>query len=67
MTVFEVDHPATQAWKRERLDAARVEATTTVVYVPVDFETDDAFDALLAGGFNDAAPAMFLGSVWCPI
>jgi methyltransferase (TIGR00027 family) len=60
VTVFEVDHLATQAWKRERLDAARVEATTTVVYVPVDFETDDAFDALSAGGFNDAAPAMFL-------
>jgi hypothetical protein len=43
VTVFKVDHPATQAWKRERLDAARVEATTTVVYAPVDFETDDAF------------------------
>jgi O-methyltransferase involved in polyketide biosynthesis len=31
-----------------------------VVYAPVDFETDDTFDALSAGGFDDAAPAMFL-------
>ena len=31
-----------------------------MVYAPVDFETDDTFDALSAGGFDDAAPAMFL-------
>ncbi|GHH42289.1 hypothetical protein GCM10017774_38420 [Lentzea cavernae] len=37
--VFEVDHPATQAWKRERLAVAGIDTLDTLTFVPVDFET----------------------------
>src|SRR5579859_796283 len=39
--VFEVDHPVTQAWKRERLAKARIDIPAWLVFVPVDFERDD--------------------------
>ena len=45
-SVFEVDHPATQAHKRAALAPAAAHATT---YVPVDFERDDLGAALAAG------------------
>ena len=57
-TVFEVDHPATQAWKRERLTEAGIAPTTTVRYVGVDFETDDLTAALVAAGFDRTHPAV---------
>jgi methyltransferase (TIGR00027 family) len=52
--VFEVDGPATQAWKRERVPAA----TTEVRYVPVDFEHDDLAAALADHGFDAGRPAI---------
>jgi methyltransferase (TIGR00027 family) len=52
--VFEVDSPATQAWKRQRVPAA----TTDVRYVPVDFERDDLAAALARHGFDTARPAV---------
>src|ERR1700752_1711332 len=39
--VYEVDHPATQAWKRERLAEAQIALPPALVFVPVDFEKDD--------------------------
>jgi len=44
--VIEVDHPATQAWKRERLIAAGIEIPPSVSYLGVDFETSSLADAL---------------------
>jgi methyltransferase (TIGR00027 family) len=38
LQVFEVDHPATQMWKRDRLRAASVELPSNLSLVPVDFE-----------------------------
>jgi methyltransferase (TIGR00027 family) len=38
--IFEVDHPATQAWKRTRLRAAGVELPANLSLVPVDFERE---------------------------
>jgi methyltransferase (TIGR00027 family) len=38
LRVFEVDHPATQQWKREQLQAADIEIPSDAVFVPVDFE-----------------------------
>ncbi|HTW08925.1 MAG TPA: SAM-dependent methyltransferase, partial [Acidimicrobiales bacterium] len=48
--VFEVDHPATQAAKRATLTGAGVD-TSGVVFVPVDFETDDLAGALANARF----------------
>src|SRR5580704_6993810 len=38
LRVFEVDHPATQAWKRQRLAAAELPEPASLTYAPVDFE-----------------------------
>ncbi len=58
--VFEVDHPATQAWKRERLEAAGIERPETVTFVPVDFEIQDLASELAAAGFVRTDPAIFV-------
>jgi methyltransferase (TIGR00027 family) len=56
--VFEVDHPATQAWKIGRLLEAGISPTVPVRYVPVDFETDDLTAALEAAGFDRTRPVV---------
>ena len=38
LRVFEVDHPATQAWKRARLQDLGVALPANLAFVPVDFE-----------------------------
>jgi len=57
--VFEVDHPATQAWKREQLRAAGIAIPPSLTFVPVDFERQILADELYATGFRDAEPAFF--------
>jgi methyltransferase (TIGR00027 family) len=57
--VFEVDHPATQAWKRRKLTAGRIDPPSTVTFVPVDFEREGLADRLEASGFRREAPAFF--------
>jgi methyltransferase (TIGR00027 family) len=52
LRVFEVDHPATQAFKRERLAAAQIEMPSALSYVPVDFERDTCGECLSAAGFD---------------
>ncbi|PZS30789.1 MAG: SAM-dependent methyltransferase [Pseudonocardiales bacterium] len=59
LTVFEVDHPVTQAWKRERLAASGLPIPATVSFVPVDFEAGSIPEALTAAGFDSGAPAIF--------
>jgi methyltransferase (TIGR00027 family) len=56
--VFEVDHPATQAWKLERLTAASIAIPPTAVHVPVDFEHQTLASQLLAAGFNPKLPTI---------
>jgi methyltransferase (TIGR00027 family) len=55
--VFEVDHPATQAWKRERLGAASIAVPSGVTFVAVDFRVDRLGDRLLEMGFDVTRPA----------
>ena len=57
--IYEVDHPATQAWKRERLAEAQIELSPSVVFVPVDFERDDLGEKLAVAGFQRNSPAFF--------
>ncbi|HEX2675961.1 MAG TPA: SAM-dependent methyltransferase [Polyangiales bacterium] len=59
LRVFEVDHPATQAWKREQLRAEGIFIPPSVSFVPVDFERDVLLEGLVLAGFDPAAPAMF--------
>ncbi|MFB8008817.1 class I SAM-dependent methyltransferase [Nocardia sp. NPDC056000] len=57
IAVFEVDHPATQQWKRELLAAARIDGAAAQ-FVGVDFERDDLAAELAAHGFNPEMPAL---------
>lgn len=57
VAVFEVDHPATQEWKRELLGAAGIDAATAE-FVGVDFERDDLAAELSAHGFETDRPAL---------
>ncbi|MEL7445465.1 MAG: SAM-dependent methyltransferase [Pseudomonadota bacterium] len=59
VTTFEVDHPATQTWKKSRLDELGLLDQAKVVYVPVDFASQSVGDQLLAHGFDSKSPAVF--------
>jgi methyltransferase (TIGR00027 family) len=57
LRVFEVDHPATQDWKRAQLRAAGIEAPANLRFAPVDFEREAFADGLRASGFESRSPA----------
>jgi methyltransferase (TIGR00027 family) len=57
--VFEVDHPATQAWKRERLQTAGIAIPNELSFVAVDFERQKLDEELAAAGFATSEPAFF--------
>jgi methyltransferase (TIGR00027 family) len=59
LRVFEVDHPATQQWKRELLAVSRLSAPENLVYAPVDFESQSLQKQLEVAGFDFGAPAFF--------
>jgi methyltransferase (TIGR00027 family) len=59
LRVFEVDHPATQQWKRKLLAATHLSAPATLTYVPVDFEHQLLPHQLAAAGFNSTVPSFF--------
>ena len=52
LRVFEVDHPATQAWKRSCLEKAAISIPACVTFVSVDFERQTLIDALRQSGFK---------------
>ena len=57
--IYEIDHPATQAWKRERLNEAQIALPRCLTLVPVDFEQNDVGEKLAAAGFQQNSPAFF--------
>ena len=57
--IFEVDHPATQSWKRQRLRDAQLALPPDLHFVPVDFERDELGESLVGAGFQQNAPAFF--------
>jgi methyltransferase (TIGR00027 family) len=59
LEIYEVDHPATQAWKLERLAEAEIALPPWLILVPVDFELDDVGEKLVAAGFQQNSPAFF--------
>jgi methyltransferase (TIGR00027 family) len=58
LRVVELDHPATLAWKRERLSAAGIEVPASVTHAPIDFERD-ALDDVLASYVDTSRPVLF--------
>src|ERR1700730_13669386 len=54
--VFEVDYPAPQAWKRERIKQAGVDVPASLNFAPVDFERQSLAEGLAAAGFSSDRP-----------
>src|SRR5262245_2023121 len=50
LRVFEVDHPATQQWKRARLRALHIDLPSHLTLIPLDFEQRTLAEGLSAGG-----------------
>jgi methyltransferase (TIGR00027 family) len=59
LRVFEVDHPATQQWKRELLQRNGIAIPERIAYTPVDFERQSLSAQLSDAGFNFQEPAFF--------
>jgi methyltransferase (TIGR00027 family) len=59
LRIFEVDHPATQGWKRERLASAGIGIPETLTYAPVDFERETLHEGLKRAGLDFDRPAFF--------
>jgi methyltransferase (TIGR00027 family) len=57
--IYEVDHPATQAWKRQRLNEVHLAIPPWLIFVPIDFERDDLGERLVGAGFQQNSPAFF--------
>src|SRR5271154_1783120 len=57
--VFEVDYPATQEWKRQKLAAAGIAIPPSVTYAPVDFERQTLAEGLKLAGFDASKAAFF--------
>ena len=57
--VFEVDHPASQAYKRHKVERLPNTAAE-VVYVPVDFERESLTDRLTACHFDAKSPSFWV-------
>ncbi|KEQ27731.1 class I SAM-dependent methyltransferase [Paenibacillus tyrfis] len=52
LEIFEVDHPATQEWKKQRLEHAKFDIPRHLHFVPMDFTRQFAYQNLLDEGFE---------------
>jgi methyltransferase (TIGR00027 family) len=60
LTIFEIDRPGPQAWKRQRLMDLGFGLPQGLRFVPVDFEAGETWrSALAAAGFDESRPAVF--------
>ncbi|HJT94259.1 MAG TPA: class I SAM-dependent methyltransferase [Mycobacterium sp.] len=58
ITVFEIDQPEPQEWKRQRLVELGFGISRWLRLVPVDFETTSWWEELLTNGFDANKPAV---------
>jgi len=59
LEIFEVDHPRTQAWKRDCLAARGIPTPRNLRFVAADFERDSLGRRLVGNGFDPRRPAFF--------
>lgn len=60
LAVFEVDHPATQAWKRKQISDAGLAELATTTFVPVNFERQRLSEELASAGLKSTEPSFFM-------
>jgi methyltransferase (TIGR00027 family) len=58
ITVFEIDQPGPQEWKRQRLVELGFGIPEWLRLVPIDFETTSWWDGLMDNGFDAKKPAV---------
>lgn len=58
VTVFEIDHPSTQQYKRKRI--SQKTSPTDIRYVSVDFERESFSGRLREAGFRSGAPSVWI-------
>lgn len=59
LQVFEVDHPTTQDYKRQRITELGWDTPEQLHFVPVDFSKDDLATALGQSGYDPKKPGFF--------
>jgi methyltransferase (TIGR00027 family) len=59
LRIFEVDHPTTQAWKRQRLRDAAIPLPSSLTFVAVDFERETLAERLATTGFDRTQQTFF--------
>jgi methyltransferase (TIGR00027 family) len=59
LRIFEVDHPATQRWKRVKLSAVGIQIPKNIIFTPVDFEEVSLKEGLAASGLDLGVPTFF--------
>ena len=59
LRIFEVDRPASQDMKRDKLLSINGHLPANLVFTPVDFETERLDEALTRAGYDTAEPAFF--------
>jgi methyltransferase (TIGR00027 family) len=58
--LFEVDHPATQAWKKQRIDAAGLTMPTNIQFIDTDFSGSESLSLRMAeAGFDSERPSIW--------
>ncbi|MES1191788.1 MAG: class I SAM-dependent methyltransferase [Steroidobacter sp.] len=61
--IFEIDQPATQAWKQQRLRETALAIPDQLHFVPVDFEAGQSWwTQLNAAGFDRSKPALVVST-----
>lgn len=59
LPIFELDHPSTQVWKRQRLQELGLEPPAQHHFVPIDFERELPLPVLARAGLRLDAPVFF--------
>ncbi len=59
ITIFEVDHPDTQRYKKQRIRALEWNIPKNVRFVPVDFNIEKMSDKLIEAGFDTNVRTFF--------
>lgn len=59
LRILEIDHPATQSWKRARLAEMGMGVPRALRFAPVDFERESLSEGLARAGFRTDRPTFF--------
>jgi methyltransferase (TIGR00027 family) len=57
--VYEIDHPTSQRWKRNRIAQLGLIVPNRLHYVPIDFERQTLTEGLMGAGLNPSRPTFF--------